>query len=107
LNHQPLDVDLDIDQAYSNSSPLPLTENISTTEFNFDFISESVYKSTIEFVVNLHNNNNFTEVDIINIQNGIKEKIIKPIVSMLENVIDDEIIEPIKISKYHRVASVI
>jgi hypothetical protein len=55
----------------------------------------------------LHNNNNFTRVDIINIQNGIKEKIIKPIVSMLKNVIDDEITEPIKISKFHRVASVI
>lgn len=80
-----------LDQSCSNSSFLPqhienvindnlLTDNRTKIPFNFDVVSESVYKPAVEFVVNLHNNNNFIRVDIINILIGIIETIIKPIV---------------------------
>jgi len=106
------------DQSCFNSSLLPhnienliddnvLTDNLTNNPFDFDLASESLYKSAIEFVVNLHNTNNFTRVDITNIQTSIINKIIKPIVSMLKNVVDDEIKEPIKVAKFHRIASVI
>lgn len=106
------------DQSCFNSSLLPhnienliddnvLTDDSTNNPFDFDLASESLYKSAIEFVVNLHNNNNFTRADITNIQTGIINKIIKPIVSMLKNVVDDEIKEPIKVAKFHRIASVI
>jgi len=111
LNNQPRD------QSSLNSSILPnntenlindylLTDNLTNTPFDFDLVSESLYKSAIEFVVNLHNNNNFTRVDIIDIQTSILDKIMKPIVSMLKNLVDDEINEPIKVAKFHRIASV-
>lgn len=75
--------------------------------FNFELFSELLYKSAVELVVNLHSNNNFSRVDIINIQGGIVEKILTPIVSILKKVVEDEIKEPILLSKFHRVTSVI
>lgn len=86
----------------------PLNENINAEiPFNFDLVSELLYKSAVELVVNLHSNNNFARVDIINIQAGIVEKILTPIVSMLKKVVEDEIKEPTLLSKFHRVTSVI
>ncbi|XP_016659852.1 uncharacterized protein LOC107883741 [Acyrthosiphon pisum] len=85
-----------------------LTENENAEiPFNFELVSELLYKSAVELVVNLHSNNNFSRVDIVNIQVGIVEKILTPIVSMLKKVVGDEIKEPILLSKFHRVASVI
>lgn len=97
---------------------LPSTESVDThnflTEtpvnkipFNLDLVSKAIYKSAIEFVVSLHNNNNFTRVDVLSIQTGIVDKIIAPIVSMLKEVINDEIKEPITHCKFHRVTFVI
>jgi len=85
-----------------------LTENENAEiPFNFELVSELLYKSAVELVVNLHSNNNFSKADIVNIQVGIVEKILTPIVSMLKKVVEDEIKEPILLSKFHRVASVI
>jgi len=66
-----------------------------------------LYKSAVELVFNLHSNNNFSRIDIVNIQVGIVEKILSPIRSMLKKVVEDEIKEPILLSKFHRAASVI
>lgn len=104
---------------YNNSPLLPqstetvdsqnfLTETpVNEIPFNLDLFSETIYTSAIEFIVSLHNNNNFTRVDIISIQTGILDSIIAPIVSMLKAIIDDEIKEPISRGKFHRVTSVI
>lgn len=110
----------ELEQPSSNNSPLLLqcTESanihnvlpeipINTIPFNLDLFSEVIYKSAIEFIVGLHNNNNFTRVDIISIQTGIVDSIIAPVVSMLKAVINDEIKEPISRGKFHRVTSVI
>lgn len=48
-----------------------------------------MYKLLVQFIINLHNNNNFTRVGIINIRNGIIRKNTKTI-SMLKQVVNNE-----------------
>lgn len=61
-----------------------IQNNISKVLLNFNLISESVYKLAVEFILNLYNSNNFTRVEIINVQNGIIKNIIKSVVSFLK-----------------------
>jgi len=61
----------------------------------------------VQFCLNLHKNNNFCRSDVLNVQNDIEVKIIKPIISLLENIIQNEIKDPLTLSKFTTVTSAI
>jgi len=76
-------------------------------EFNFENSVKQLYESTVQFILSLYNNNNFNNSDVINIQTGIKDNILKPMASILNNVVKIEIQDPIKLSKFNNLESVI
>jgi len=56
----------------------------------------------------LHNNNNFTHRDILNIQKSIAENIIKPIATILDNIVNTRHIkDPMLLLEFNNVTSVI
>lgn len=61
----------------------------------------------VQFSLSLHNNNNFCRSDVIKIQNDIEIKIIKPITSLLEGIIQKEILDPVILSKFSKITSAI
>jgi len=83
------------------------TTVISEVKFDIDRDISSFYESAIEFIVSLHNNNNFTKKDVINVQSGIIQNLISPIVSILKNVIKNEVKEPLSLSKFNQVVTAI
>lgn len=76
-------------------------------EFNFESSVKQLYESTVQFILSLYNNNNFNNSDVINIQTGIKDNILKPLASILNNVVKNEIQDPITLSKFSSLESVI
>jgi len=76
-------------------------------EFNFESSVKQLYESTVQFILSLYNNNNFNNSDVINIQTGIKDNILKPLASILNNVVKNEIQDHITLSKFNSLESVI
>jgi len=50
-----------------NDKSIPTAE----VQFNIDQAIKDLYKSVVEFIVTLHDNNNFTKKDVTKIQSGI------------------------------------
>lgn len=66
-----------------------------------------LYESTVKFILSLYNNNNFNISDLHYIQSGVKENILKPMAYLLKNVVNKDIKEPILLSTFNRLESVI
>jgi len=79
------------------------TTSMVEEEFNIDTAINSFYKSAVEFIVGLHDNNNFTKKDVSNIQSGIIQSLLTPMVSILKNVVKSEVKEPLSLSKFDNI----
>jgi len=79
------------------------TNNNSNAPFNFDEMINLVYESSVKFILSLYNNNNFNNVDVVNIQSGIKQCILKPMASILKKVVEKDIKEPLLLSTFHKI----
>lgn len=66
--------------------------------FNFEKSVKLLYDSTVQFVVSLYNNNNLNKSDVLYIQTGMIENILRPIASILKTVVKKQIVEPVLIS---------
>lgn len=77
--------------------------NNSHVPFNFDEMINCVYESSVKFILSLYNNNNFNNVDVVNIQSGIKQCILKPMASILKKVVEKDIKEPLLLSTFHKI----
>jgi len=75
--------------------------------FNFEKSVQLLYDSTVQFVVSLYNNNNFNKSDVLYIQNGMTEKILKPIASILKSVVKKQIVEPVLLSTFDNIVGII
>lgn len=84
---------------------VPLIPNQNTFDLNKSI--QIFHSLAVQFSLNLHNNNNFCRSDVLNVQNDIEVKIIKPIISLLENIIKNEIKDPLTLSKFSTVTSAI
>lgn len=85
---------------------VPLIPNQNIFDLNKSI--QIFHSLAVQFCLNLHNNNNFCRSDVLNVQNDIEVvKIIKPIISLLENIIQNEIKDPLTLSKFSTVTSAI
>ncbi|KAF0691488.1 C2H2-type domain-containing protein, partial [Aphis craccivora] len=80
--------------------------NDPVTIFNFDNEVNLLYESTIKFVLSLYNHNNFNNSDVLFIQAGIKDFILKPMASILKHV-KNEINDAILLSKFHKFETIL
>jgi len=80
--------------------------NDPVTIFNFDNEVNLLYQSTVKFVLSLYNNNNFNNSDVVFIQGGIKDFILKPMASILKHV-KNEINDPILLSRFHKFETIL
>lgn len=76
-----------------NNSPL-----LNTNNFNLKDALHFLNVSAVEFSLKLHNNNNFSRKDILNIQSEISNKIINSIILLLKGTLLDKINDPLLIS---------
>lgn len=90
-------------QAASTSSITSIVEE----QFDINIAINSIYKSAVEFIVGLHDNNNFTKKDVSNIQFGIIKSLLTPMVSILKNIIKTEVKEPLSLSKFDHILTAI
>lgn len=88
----------------NTSQSLP---NNSSIPFDLNAASNLIYKSAVEFTLSLHNNNSFTRRDILNIQKNIAGNIIKPIATILDNIVKINIKDPMLLLEFSNVTSVI
>lgn len=97
--------DVEITNADNTSEvfEIPETSNNSNNNFDINKSIEQLHLSVVQFSLSLHNNNNFCRSDIINIQNDIEKNIIKPIISLLDGVIKNEIVDNLILSKYSKI----
>jgi len=72
-------------------------------QFNIDVAINSFNKSAEEFIVGLHDNNNFTKKYVSNIQSGIIQNLLTPMVSILKSVVKTEVKEPLSLSKFDNI----
>jgi len=70
--------------------------------FNINKCIETLHLNADEFCLNLHNNNNFCKSDVINIQDDIINKIVKPITELIKGTIENEIKDTIVLSTFTR-----
>lgn len=75
--------------------------------FNFEKSVKLLYDSTAQFVVSLYNNNNFNRSDVLYIQTGVIENILKPIASILKTVVKKQIVEPVLLSTFDNIVGII
>lgn len=78
-----------------------------TNSFNFDDATNLLYESSVKFILSLYNNNNFNNNDVINIQSGIKDYILKPMASILNNIVQKDIKEPSILSTFKKFESIV
>lgn len=87
------------------------SEVSNKTVFDINKSIEQLHLFVVQFSLSLHNNNNFCRSDVINIQNDIEKKIIKPIIiiptSLLDGIIKSEITDHLVLSKFSKVTLVI
>jgi len=79
----------------------------TTNSFNFDDAIHLLHELSVKFILSLYNNNNFNTSDVINIQSGIKDYILKPMVSILNNIVQKDIIEPSILSTFKTFESIV
>jgi len=72
---------------YQDVSTISMVEE----QFNIDVAINYFYKSAVEFIVRLHEKNNFIKKDVSYIQSGIIQNLLTPMVSILKNVIKTEV----------------
>lgn len=93
--------DLDIVNNTFYQTPQIPNENV----FDINESIEQFHRLAIQFCLNLHNNNNFCRSDVLNIKDDIEVKLIKPITSLLKNMIKNEIKDPLVLSKCSTIIS--
>lgn len=79
----------------------------SEVTFNFEKSVKLFYDSTTQFVVSLYNNNNFNRSDVLYIQTGMVENILKPITSILKTAVKKQIVEPVLLSMFDNIVGII
>lgn len=84
-----------------------LKEKDSAEYFNLNKSINSIYKSAIQFVMNLHANNNFTFKDIAIIQTGLKEKLFEPLTNLCKEIVESEIKESSSKSLFYKFSSIL
>lgn len=67
----------------------------------------NLYKSIIQFVMNLHSNNNFTFKDIIQIQTQLQEMIFQPLSEIYKITVQNEIKEPLIKAKFFKINDIL
>jgi len=92
------------DNHLKNTNLIDTPENIN---FDFNKSINHLYKSAIEFIMNLHSNNNFTFKDILTIQTGLKDKLLKPLSVIHKNIVECEIKDPLVKGKFTQFSSVL
>lgn len=70
-----------------NDDSIPIAE----VKFNIDLVINDLYKSAVEFIVSLHDNNNFTKKDVTKIQSGIIQNLLIPMVNTLKAIVKTEV----------------
>lgn len=95
----------DIDVANNTFDEIPQIPSEKLFDFNESI--QQFHLLAVQFCLNLHNNNNFCRSDVLNIKDNIEVKLIKPIVSLLKNIIKNEIKDPLILSKFCTVISAI
>jgi len=93
--------DLDMVNNTFDQTPQIPNENV----FDFNESIKQFHWLAVQFCLNLHNNNNFCRSDVLNIKDDIEVKLIKPITSLLKNIIKNEIKDPLVLSKFSTVIS--
>jgi len=68
---------------------------------------EQLQMSVVQFTFSSHNNNNFCRSDVLSIIDDIDNNIIKPITLLLEGVTQNEISDPLTLSKLSKISSAI
>lgn len=101
-----------ISSSISSTEKCPVTDNSNNHDelkntFNFGNSAKDLYELTLKFILSLYNNNNFNNKDVIYIQSGITENILKPIASILKSMVKINISEPILISTFNRLEGLI
>lgn len=86
-----------------NESETSESEISNKKIFDINKSIEQLHLFAVQFSLSLHNNNNFCRSDVTNIQNDIEEKIIKPITSLLEGIIESVITDHLMLSKFTKV----
>jgi len=86
-----------------NESETSESEISNKKMFDINKSIEQLHLFAVQFSLSLHNNNNFCRSDVTNIQNDIEKKIIKPITSLLEGIIESEITDHLMLSKFSKV----
>jgi len=87
---------------------LPVTEcrnELDSEHFSVDNAIHLVYQSAINFTISLHNNNNFSRKDVVNIQKEVSQSLIKPITDLLTNFVNYKIKDPLLLSSFHTLIS--
>lgn len=64
---------------------------------------KELHLGAVKFCLTLHNNNNFCKSYVQNIQSDIENNILNPITTLLKDVIQKEIQEPLLLSKFTKV----
>jgi len=97
---------INIVNSINNPSTIEVTDVPLIPNQNIFDVHKSIQEFhllAVQFCLNLHNNNNFCRSDVLNVQNDIEDKIIKPIISLLENIIQNEIKDSLTLSKFSMV----
>lgn len=85
-----------------DDTPLISVEN--SNGLNYQLTVSDLYKSAIKLYLGLHVNNNITFQDVLNIQEGIEEFVMKPIAVLLENCVKDKFNDPLILSSFKKVS---
>lgn len=93
---------IESDDVFEFTNLLPVTERgteLDNEHFTIDNAINLVYQSAINFTMALHNNNNFTRKDVVNIiQKEVSQSLINPIVDLLTNFVNYKINDPLLLS---------
>jgi len=80
---------------------------IAKVQFKKDQAINDLYKSAVEFIVSLHDNNNFTKKDVTKIQSGIIQNLLTPKVNTLKMIVKTKVKELLSLSKFNQIITAI
>lgn len=87
--------------------PNDYENSIDFTNFNIDIAINKIHQSAINFTMSLHNNNNFSRKDVVNLQKEFSQSLIEPIADVLTNFVNNKIKDPLLLSSFHTLISAI
>lgn len=63
-------------------------QNTNSQVIDFPKVVQSLQRSSVMFLLNLHNNSNFTRSNVIQIQNGVETHILQPFSKIFDSIYD-------------------